>query len=209
MSRSFEKPLIILVSGICGAGKSSFADAVEKSGLCLTHVPMDKYIMAIPRGQTFLQWVKEPLCVDWGLLVAHLKVLFSGRTCFTPKPDWAEAGRRISEGGALTQGPGRRIIPSEHGYVIPGTHVFSLPDLDCDRIEAWVETPDEVIASRLEGHPVAAERVGAILHRRLGDNMTLLRALRAQAELLIDGTAPHKEQVDALREFMKERNAIG
>ena len=201
------KPLIVLCSGLPSAGKSSFADAIEKSSLALTHVPMDRYIMPVPSGETFLRWVREPSCVDWGLIVSHLKVLFSGRVCFTPKPDWERAGQRLSKGGPIEHGPGRRMAPSEHGYIIPGTHVFSLPKLNCRHIAVYVDTPDAIIASRLRGAPIGLEMADEVLRDYLNDNPAPIRPLRACADLMIDGVQPHEQQVDALRAFIETLNS--
>ena len=89
----------------------------------------------------------------------HLDLLFSGQMCFTPKPDWSQAGRRISEGGAINFGPGRKMTPNKLGYVIAGTHAYFVPDLKCKRVTVYVDVPDEVIASRLEGHSVSPKRL--------------------------------------------------
>jgi len=200
------KPLIILVSGLPRAGKSAFADAVEESSLGLTHVPMDKYIMPIPAGKTFLQWVKEPSCVDWQLLVSHLKVLYSGRVCFTPKPNWEQAGIRISEGGPIEHGAGRRMLPSEHGYIIAGTHVYSLPELNLKRISVFVDTSDVIIASRLEGYPVQSEKAADVIFEHMNDNPIPIRLLRRFADLVIDGSQPHELQVGILKAFIETMN---
>ena len=196
------RPLIILVSGLPGAGKSSFGDAVEKSSLGFTHVPLDKYIMPIPERQTFLQWVREPSCIDWDLLVSHLKILFSGKPCFTPKPDWEQRGRRTSNGGQIQDGPGKKMISSERGYILAGTHAFSLPEINCKRIAVYIDTSDAVIASRLKGSPVHPEMAAEVILEHLNDNPAPLRLFRSQADLVIDGTWPYNQQIDTLKKIL-------
>lgn len=195
-------PFTVLVSGLPTAGKSAFADAVEQAGLGLTHVPLDKYIMPVPASKTFLQWVQEPSCIDWPLLLQHLGILMSGRTCFTPKPDWSHDGRRLSVGGAIHDGPGRKMAPSEQGYIIPGCHSFSFPGVDCRRVNIYVDTPDPVLASRLEGHTVAVDTARDVIRARVGTNAAVLRTLKEQADLVLDGTWPHKRQTDELKAFL-------
>ncbi len=197
-------PLIILVSGIPRAGKSSFADVVEQSSLCFSHVPLDKYIMPIPSGETFLRWVREPSCIDWGLLMDHLNLLFSGQVCFTPKPNWSQSGRRISDGGAIDYGPGRKMPPSKLGYTIAGTHAYSLPDLKCKCVKVYIDVPDEVIASRLEGHPVSSEKAGETILKHLSDNPDPLRSLSSHADLLIDGDTTREKQLERLKMYLTE-----
>ena len=40
--------MFILISGLPGAGKSTFADAVESLKLGFIHLPLDKYIREVP-----------------------------------------------------------------------------------------------------------------------------------------------------------------
>ncbi len=202
-------PFVVLVSGIPRAGKSSFADAVEESELGLTHVPLDRYIMAVPAGESFLGWVREPSCIDWPLLAEHMNVLFSGRPCYTPRPDWKKDGLRACEGGAVEDGLGRRMSPSENGYVVAGTHSFSLSDVGRERVTVWVDTPDEVIASRFEKRAVSGEESAGVLRAHLSDNDVPLRALEEQAALAVNGTASHANQIAALELYLLRAGLIG
>jgi chloramphenicol 3-O-phosphotransferase len=52
--------MLILVSGLPRAGKSSFAHAAESLQDGYTHVPLDKYILEVPEGLSFLAWVASP-----------------------------------------------------------------------------------------------------------------------------------------------------
>lgn len=194
-------PELLLVAGFPRAGKSSFADAVERSDLGFAHVPMDRYIMPIPGGMSFLEWVKEPACVDWNLLAEHLDILNTGRVCFTPKPDWSQRGRRECAGGAISDGRGRRMLPTERGYLVEGTHVYSLKAVDSP-IKVFIETPDLVLASRLEGRAVSEEDKDRVIRHHLSENLVPLQRLRGEAELVIDGTWTHEDQVQFLRDFL-------
>lgn len=144
----------LLISGVPSAGKSTLADRLEHSDAGFTHVPMDHYIRAVPSDTTFRQWVRTPRCVDWALMDAHLEILRSGRVCYSPRPDWSRGGVRISEGGPLRDGPGRRMHPSLVGYAIPGTHAFSAPAsckpaVKADRqIKSPSRSTDTVVATR-------------------------------------------------------------
>ena len=96
------------------------------------------------------------------------------------------------------------MVPArKNGYVIAGTHVFSLPDIEGHRIAVFVDVPDAVIASRLTGAPVDPLRVDQVISDHLDDNPVPLRVLQARADLVIDGTRPHDEQVESLRAFLE------
>jgi len=123
--------------------------------------------------------------------------------CFTPKPNWEQAGIRISEGGPIEHGAGRRMLPSKHGYIIAGTHVYSLPEQNFKRISIYVDTSDVIIASRLEGYSVQSERAADVISEHLNDNPVPIRLLRTFADLVIDGSQPHEVQVGILKAFMK------
>jgi hypothetical protein len=191
---------IVLVAGFPRAGKSSFADAVEQSDLGLTHVPMDRYIRPLPAGIDFLDWVREPSCVEWELIREHLQLLTAGRVCFTPRPDWEERGRWRCSGGAVESGLGRKMVPARNGYLLAGTHVFSFAPTAERPVKVWMESPEIVVASRLAGRPVDDADKDRIIREHLGGNLAVLRKLRGEADLLIAGTAPRETQVQTLRD---------
>ncbi len=184
-----------MIAGIPGAGKSTLGDRVESSDIGFTHIPLDKYINPVPSGESFLEWVRSPRCVDWPLLNEHIEILRSGEICYTPSPDWNDGGARVSVGGALTYGPGRKMNPSASGYVIPGTHSFSFVTGHRKAVRVYVDTPDEVIASRLEGRTVVKAVAPGVIARHLGDNPTLLRGLRSEADIIVSGTSAHAAQL--------------
>jgi hypothetical protein len=194
----------ILIAGFPRAGKSSFADAVEASPLGLVHIPMDHYIMPMPEEVAFLDWVRTPACIDWMLLQEHMEILASGRICFTPRPDWSARGRRICPGGPLSAGSGRKMRPGIDGYIVAGTHAFSLGGKIGTHLKVFMETPETVIASRLEGRPVSHAQTEHVLRRHLSDNLAPLRGLRSAAALVIDGTWPHDTQVAVLQEYLRK-----
>lgn len=191
----------MLITGIPRAGKTTLGDRVASSDLKLTHVPLDKYIKSIPNGTNFLDWVREPDCIDWPLLNEHIEILESGKVCYTPGPDWENGGVRLSEGGALTEGPGRKMQPSASGFVIPGTQAFSFSR--CGNVlRIYVETADDVIASRLEGCPVAPSEAPTVISKHLGDNPAPLRRLREKADLVVSGSSPCEEQLSEIKRFL-------
>jgi len=194
----------LLITGIPSAGKSTLADCVENSNIGLTHVPLDKYIRPVPTGTIFLNWVRDPYCIDWTLLNEHIAILQSGTVCYTPRPDWSIGGVRVSLGGALTVGPGRKMKPSEVGYAIPGTHAFSFSIQPGKALRVYVETADEVIASRLANRSVAEADAPDVIAKYLGDNPTPLRSLRAEADVIVSGNTPCTEQLAPIRAALVE-----
>jgi hypothetical protein len=185
-----------LISGVPRAGKSSLADALVASHPGFTHIPLDRYVRPVPRSATFLEWIATPACIAWDHLLAHIAILESGRTCYTPRPDWDGGwGDWISEGGAIADGPGRRMEPARTGYLVPGTHAFAFPASAGPAVRIFVETPEEVIAHRLSGVAHRGDQASAVVREWLGDNPRLILAQAPLAGVIIDGTAPRKDQV--------------
>lgn len=205
---------VTLVSGIPRAGKSSFCDAVEASGRGFTHVPLDRYVRPVPAGETLLAWIASPACVAWDVLRAHLAILASGVSCYSPRPDW-EGGWRgwVSEGGAVDTGPGRRMEPARVGYLIAGTHAFALPAADHAAMRVFVAAPAAVVAERLTGARVDSAQAHAVIRDRLAPNTGALRRGARTADLVIDGTAERAAQLrrfsDAHAEFLAGPRARG
>ncbi len=193
---------ILLVTGLQRSGKSTFADTVETSGLGFTHVPLDDYI--VPRSPINVSrcWVFDPTLVDWPLLGEHLQILSAGHACYSPKPDWSNLGKRISAGGPMESGPGRRMLPSKNGFVIAGIYAFAFP-FDGWRIKrVYIETADSVLAERIKGHAVETCDVAKAIEGRVGRNVGTIVALKSQADLVIDGTAPSHEQVSKVNALL-------
>jgi uridine kinase len=208
---------LTLVSGIPRAGKSSLCDAIEASGTGFTHVPLDRYVRPVPAGQAFLDWIASPDCIDWDRVLAHLAILDAGVPCHSPRPDWESGWRSwISEGGALTTGPGRRMEPPRGGYLVAGTHAFAFPAAPRAHratMQVFVETPDDVVATRLTSRRVAPHEARAVLHSLLAPNTPMIRRAVHAADLVIDGTAARPVQVrrflDAHARFVVERGTPG
>lgn len=196
--------MLVLVAGLPGAGKTTFANYIEQANIGFTHIPMDKYIKPIPDNKTFLEWVKHPDCVDWALLQQHLKLLNNKQICYTPKPDWNQRGKRLDEGG-INKGPGRLLKPANRGYIIPGTHVFSFPDTA--HLKIFIKTSPEALAIRLanrhnETHSQElSPRI--TIHKYLGSNPAVLHPLESCADYILDGTQNHKLQLKLFLEFIK------
>jgi uridine kinase len=187
----------VLISGVPRAGKSSFADAIVERQPGFTHVSLDRYIRPLPEGVSFVQWVKNPSCIEWDRLRAHIGILESGSVCFTPQQDWKhQRGKWISDGGAIADGPGRRMEPAGLAYLIVGTHAFEFPaDGAGNPMRVFVDTPDDVIAARFAGAAVSQENVAGVLHTYLSDNARRILAQKPHADLIIDGTTSRDDQV--------------
>ncbi len=202
------EPLILLIAGIPRAGKTTLAQNIEKSALNLTHIPLDKYIMPVPEGISFLEWVKTPKCIDWFLLQSHLEILADGKHCFSPKMNWNGKTSRASEGGNIENGLGKKMMPNRTGYLLPGTHSFSFPYSEWMSLRIYINTPDEVLASRLEGKKVVSEAAGDVIVKHLGDNSNPLRLLERQADYVINGTLNKKEQISIVEKILKEAGSL-
>lgn len=185
----------VLITGIPRAGKSSFADALGAQNSGFTHIPLDKYIKPIPTSLEFLDWVATPACIDWDLLLAHIKILESGSHCYTPQADWNASGKRISHGGSLSDAPGRLMQPASRAYLIPGSHAFSFPARAVDVFRIFMNTPESIIAQRFIGSPVDGERVNEIIREYLGENPKFILNQSSLADLILDGTAARDDQV--------------
>ena len=74
--------------------------------------------------------------------------------------------------------------------------------MDCRRVRIYMDTPDPVLASRLEGRPIAADTARDVIEARVGRNATRLRTLRHHADLVINGTWPHARQIADLGSFL-------
>jgi len=193
---------IILISGIPSSGKTSLAKAIQFSELGTTHIPLDKYIMHVPKGRSFLDWVRYPSCIVWVLLYKHLDILRSDRPCFAPQPDWNNSGNRLSSGG-MFDGSGIKMEPCNNGYCIPGTHAFSFNDAHATMLRIYMDTPYEVIASRLEKRTIDSdEEANRIVEKCLGDNLSVLETDREKADHIISGILPHDEQIKNIKTFL-------
>jgi len=186
----------ILIAGIPRSGKTTLARAIQASDPGYTHVPVDRYILPVPKGQTFVSWLRTSASIDWPLLESHLGILQAGRACFTPRADWKRDGVRISDGGDIEKGPGTKIQPPESGLLIEGSHAFSYPgEGRCLRI--WIHTPLRELARRFLGTPTEPDDPDAVLKEYLGDNPDVLHKYASRADLAIPGTDPVDLQLHA------------
>jgi uridine kinase len=201
--------MLILVSGLPRAGKSSFAHAAESLQDGYTHVPLDKYILDVPEGLSFLAWVASPQCVDWPLLQTHLQCLADSQPCFTPAPDWNNRGKRKSAGGSETGG--RLMKPAARGYLLPGCYAFHFPMSHDSIYRVFISTPRSVLAERLTGRPVEEAEAASILNQHLSPNWEKIEAYSQEADLVISGIEAPQAQVqvllDALRRLDQGRRA--
>jgi uridine kinase len=196
----------VLVSGIPRAGKSSFCDAVEASGEGFTHIPLDRYVLPVPSSRTFLDWIATPACIAWDHLAAHLDLLESGESCYPPRPNW-ESGWRdwISVGGAIETGSGRLMKPAQIGYLIAGTHAFNFPVRHRDAMRVFVQTPEVVVAERLAGVTIDPEKANAFIRERMASNVDAILSDARTADLIIDGTAERRVQIQSFLVFRASR----
>ncbi len=191
--------MLILVSGLPRAGKSSFADAVAAQLPDYTHVPLDKYIKQVPADASFLAWVNSTQCLDWALLQSHLEHLRTGHPCYTPSPDWSRQGQRSSEGGLAGGG---RLMPPARRYVIPGCYSFRMPLGGEQPYKIFIDTPLDVIAERLVSRAVRPDEVESILDQRLSSNWREIQGFIEEADLVLSGVASRAEQ---FQQFLSQK----
>lgn len=195
--------MLILVSGLPRAGKSSFAHAVESLHGGYTHVPLDKYIREVPEGSSFLAWVASPHCIDWPLLQTHLQRLANGQACFTPAPDWNNRGKRRSAGGS--QAGGRLMKPAARGYLLPGCYAFHFSVSHTRIYRVFIRTPRSILAERLTGGLVGEADVTRILDQHLSANWQEIEAYSHKADLVISGVEAAQAQVQVVLDALSGR----
>ena len=197
---------LTLVTGIPRAGKSSLCDAVEAEGAGFTHVPLDRYVLPVPAGRTFLDWIAAPACIAWDHLSAHLALLEAGASCYSPRPAWERDWREwVSAGGALDTAPGRRMEPAAAGYLLAGTHAFACPPGLAPTLRptlrVFVRTPLTVVAERLTGERSAPAAARDVVRTRLAANAAQILRARRRADVVVDGTAERRAQVQQYLAF--------
>ncbi len=206
-------PTLTLVTGVPRAGKSSLCDAVEAAGAGFTHVPLDRYVLPVPAGRTFLDWIAGPECIAWDHLSVHIALLEAGVPCYSPRPAWERGWREwVSAGGALGTAPGRRMAPAAAGYLLAGTHAFACPPGLAPALRptlrVFVRTPLTVVAERLTGERLAPMAARRLIRARLAANTARLLHERRRADLMIDGTAERRAQVQQYLAFHADRAAV-
>ena len=202
-----------LVTGVPRAGKSSLCDAIEAAGAGFTHVPLDRYVLPVPAGRTFLDWIAGPACIAWDHLSAHLALLEAGVACYSPRPAWEQDWRAwVSAGGALDSAPGRRMAPATAGYLLAGTHAFACPlglaPALRPTLRVFVRTPLTVIAERLTGERLSPPAARRMVRARLASNTARLLGERRRADLVVDGTAERRVQVQRFLALHASRTAL-
>jgi len=175
---------VILVAGLSGAGKSTFAERLCAALAGAVHLPLDKYFLEVPAGITFRDWVQAPESIDWPTLADHLRRLRAGDACHTPAIDWRGSGRRLSAGGSVAH-PGSREVRGGAGYyVVPGCFAFAAPLQSCLRV--FVRAPLPVVAARCAAREVAADEVDHVLAEHSPGYPRIL-AYESQADIIVSG----------------------
>lgn len=185
-------PKLLLIAGLSNAGKSSFADLLQKTS-SITHVPLDKYFLSVPPGEKFLDWAQSPSSIDWGLLDRHLEILSGGHECYSPAYDPWSTGQRLSEGGDECHPRSRLMEPSDLGYAVTGCFAFECDPEGFSVTRVFVETPLRTIASRHAGREVLADEVDQILNSRHTRSYKTLLSYREDADVVVRGDASANE----------------
>ena len=208
-----RRSLLVLVSGLSRAGKSTFARQLCEAIAGAQHLPLDRYFLAVPPGLRFIDWVQSPASIDWATLRAHLVQLSSGQSCYTPCLDWEGSGQRLSDGGERPHARSVRVAGGAPIYVLPGCHAFAAPRDFMPRYHVFVRTPLALIAERILQHRLWGEQVlkrtplVGIAERIAGQAVQDWRpileahqphyrdvlAYEAQADLVVDGTGTQRQ----------------
>jgi len=186
---------IVLVSGLPRSGKTTFANRIQDSGVGYIHVPLDKYILAVPDNYSFLEWVDKTECIDWNGLDVDLAVLASGNSCLTPAPDWSNGGIRKER----SMQTGSRFMPSpEIGVVIAGCHAIKAPFVRSRVKKVFIYAPLDIIAARLGG---GANEPTVVLDNNLSPNWRSIEKYQDYCDSIIDGTESLRKQCQCFMEI--------
>jgi hypothetical protein len=99
--------------------------------------------------------------------------------------------------------------PAPTGYLLAGTHAYGCPQEAGPSRRVYVRTPMAVVAERLTGERVPRRSAGSVVRARLAANTAhVLRAVR-HADLIVDGTAEHVDQVRDFLDFVRPDSAAG
>jgi len=192
---------IVLVSGLPRSGKTTFANRIEDSGIGYTHVPLDKYILAVPDNYLFLDWVDKAECIDWGGLNDDLTVLSSGNSCLTPAPDWSNRGIRKERSVKA----GSRFMPSpKTGVIIAGCHSIKGPFMRSLVKKVFIHAPLDVIAARLGGE---ANEPKIVLDNNLSPDWRSIEKYQDYCDWIIDGTESRQNQCQCFMEIVGSNSA--
>ena len=176
------------MSGLPGAGKKTFAQAIEARDIGYSCLPLERYLMPVPAHTTFMGWVSDFECIDSRRLQLQLGELFAGQAVTTAP------GVELAEPARVADCPGVFVTPAALGFIIPGTHAFSVRHDGVETVKVYVEVSDEALASR--------ERSRRGLRQTLGPYVDKLESLRQDADLVIRGDGMVEVQVDAFISFM-------
>jgi uridine kinase len=216
-----RRSLLVLVSGLSRAGKSTFARQLCEAIAGAHHLPLDHYFLAVPPGLRFVDWVQSPVSIDWATLRTHLAQLSSGQSCYTPCLDWEGSGQRLSDGGERPHARSVLVPGGATTYVLPGCHAFAAPHDFMPRYQVFVHTPLERIVERILQHKFWGEQAlkHTPLERRSGQSVQDWQpilaahqpryrdvlAYEAQADFVVDGTDTQRETFARAVELIRRR----
>ena len=190
----YHAPHLVLIAGLSNAGKSSFANLLEERR-SITHVPLDKYFLPVPTGELFLHWVQKPESIDWELLDRHLRVLRSGRDCYSPAYDPWGTGQRLSAGENDPHPRSRPMRTSPIGYAVPGCLAFEYANEAFTTIRIFLDVPLQTIASRHAGRAVASAEIDQFLISNLTPSYKAILNYKECADSVLRGDASEEEQL--------------
>jgi len=139
------RPIIIVVGGASGSGKTTIAMELQKH---LPHhkvesISQDSYYRTLPPGTDAANYnFDHPDAIDFDLVVHHLKELAAGHPVQVPMYDFATHMRL----------PGTRLVSSPSVVIFDGIFTLSVPSVRraCDLTVFTLEDLDICLARRLK-----------------------------------------------------------
>lgn len=138
------RPIIIVVGGASGSGKTTIAQELQKH---LPHhkvdsISQDSYYRSLPEGTDASTYnFDHPEAIDFDLVVQHLKDLAKGKDVEVPKYDFT-THKRLE---------GTRLVSKPSVVILDGIFTLSIPSVrrNCDLTVFTLEDLDICLARRL------------------------------------------------------------
>lgn len=196
-----DRPLLFVgIAGGTASGKTTLArNLAEVMPSCLL-ISHDRYYHTVPDPAHHNY--DEPSALDSRLLTYHLREMQAGRAVIIPRYNFTRHARE----------PAGEMVTPAPLVIVEGILVLSDPVLAPHlALRVFVSAPDDIrLIRRIRRDVVERGRsVEEVLHRYettvRPSHERLVAPVAAQADLVLDGTAPITEEVRKLRDFLVAR----
>jgi uridine kinase len=189
---------ILQIAGGEGSGKTTLATRLAEQWKGVTTVmPLERYLRN-RRPTDGADFRFQPTSIDWPLVSAHIDALLRGERITIPEYD-PEVGHRL---------PSRQMradeIQTPDVLIVSG--LYFLRD-DIESLKIFVEAPAATRLERIRQRDLAVGQHSAAIFETVIE-LAYLRytePLRANAELVLDGTLPVDKLTDELLRFVAAR----